>query len=180
MDRLKKAAILITLVEKLRENGSWCGETHLQKSVYFLEDLLGVPLQMDFIIYKHGPFSFDLRDELTALRADELLKLEPQSPPYGPKIVLSKRSASVKESFPKTLKEYEKQLEFVGKKLGDKGVTELEQLATALYISKRKSPNNSVDERAKELVRIKPHILPDNARDAIEKVDQMIEETKNL
>jgi len=44
----------------------------------FLQDLMRVPLELEFILYKHGPFSFDLRSELTSLRADELVKLEPQ------------------------------------------------------------------------------------------------------
>lgn len=78
MDRLKRGAILVQLVRELRENGSWCGETHLQKGTYLLQELTKVPLGLEFILYKHGPFSFDLRDELTGLRADEVIALQPQ------------------------------------------------------------------------------------------------------
>ena len=68
MDRLQRASVLLALNEQLRAAGSWAGETHMQKATYFLQHLMGVPLAFDFILYKHGPFSFDLRDELTAMR----------------------------------------------------------------------------------------------------------------
>src|SRR3989304_6206965 len=105
MNRAKKAMLLTSLTQKLWAHGSWCGETHLQKAVYFLEDLLEVPLEFDFILYRHGPFSFDLRDEITSLRADELLRLVPQEPPYGPRLVPTDRCDRLKELFPSTLKE---------------------------------------------------------------------------
>ena len=60
MDRLRRAALLTRLIQRLRDRGSWCGETHLQKASLLLQDLTGVPLGFDYILYKHGPFSFDL------------------------------------------------------------------------------------------------------------------------
>ena len=68
MNRLQRAAVLLTLLEQLQARGSWCGETHVQKSVYFLQDLLQVPLGFEFVLYKHGPYSFDLNDEITAVQ----------------------------------------------------------------------------------------------------------------
>src|SRR5439155_9345213 len=87
MNRLKRAAILSFLARDLRTKGSWCGETHLQKAVYVLKDMLEVPVPYDFILYKHGPFSFDLRAELTSFRADGIFALQLQPPPYCPKLV---------------------------------------------------------------------------------------------
>ncbi len=180
MNRLKRAALLTSLTRKMRDRESWCGETHIQKAVYFLEDLLGLPMDFEFTLYRHGPFSFDLRDELTSMRADDLLKLEPQAPPYGPRIAPTERYEQLKKSFSATLKKYKEHLIFVADKIGDKGVTELEQLATALYVTKRKKPDASVEERTEELIRLKPHISAEAARVAIEEVDRMIEEAEEL
>ncbi|MFV1977045.1 MAG: hypothetical protein ACC651_14985 [Candidatus Scalindua sp.] len=180
MNRLKKAALLTSLTQKLRDHGSWCGETHLQKAVYFLEDLLGLPMGFDFIFYKHGPFSFDLRDELTSLRADELLKLEPQASPYGPRITSTEQSKRFKKLFSETLKRYEEHLEFVAEHFCDKGVTELEQLTTALYVTKRKKSVKTISDRFGEMVRLKPHISVETARIAIEGVDKIIKEAKKI
>lgn len=55
MNRTQRQAILLALIQRLREKGSWCGETHIQKSAYFLQELLGVPLDLNVIFYKHGP-----------------------------------------------------------------------------------------------------------------------------
>lgn len=177
MDRLKKAALLTRLIERLREKQSWCGETHVQKATFFLQKIMDVPLEFDFILYKHGPFSFELRDELTALRADDLLKLEPQWP-YGPRIATTERSQYIQRIYSKTLARYEDRITFVAEWLGGKGVAELERLATALYITELAHNRASVNERANQLTNLKPHIPPESARAAIEEVDRIIEEAR--
>ncbi|HOA52322.1 MAG: hypothetical protein WBH86_02695 [Thermogutta sp.] len=177
MDRLKKAALLTRLIKRLREEESWCGETHVQKATFFLQRLMQVPLGFDFILYKHGPFSFDLRDELTALRADDLVRLEPQGP-YGPRIAATERSKYIEELYSKTLAEYGGRIDFVAKSLGRKGVADLERLATALYITELAGSGASVNERANQMTALKPHIPPEIARDAIEQVDRIIREAQ--
>ena len=76
MERLQRAAILLSLAENLRDKGSWCGETHLQKAAYILKEMFGVPLDVDFVLYKHGPYSFDLTDDLARFKADGILQEE--------------------------------------------------------------------------------------------------------
>ncbi len=177
MDRLKRAAILTRLVQGLRERGSWCGETHAQKTTFFLQDLMEVPLGFDFILYKHGPFSFDLRDELTGLRADELVVLQPQWP-YGPRIALTDRVTYIQSICPKTLAKYDSRIGFIAEKFGTKGVKELERLATAFYITRRSEAGESIDERAGWLTELKPHVPYDSARTAVEEVDRIIIEAR--
>ena len=174
MDRIKKAALLTRLIEKLREKGSWCGETHIQKATYFLQDLMHVPLEYEFILYKHGPFSFDLRDELTSLRADELIRLDPQWP-YGPRITPTDRSEYIQRICSKTLAKYDECIAFGAENLGNKGVADLERLATALFITQRLLKNASVDERAERLTELKPHITRENSIAAVKEVDLMLE-----
>src|SRR5713101_1542239 len=80
MNRLECDAVIIALVESLSTHNSWCGETHIQKSAYFLSRLEQDAVCFSFILYKHGPFSFGLRDQLTALRARSFLQLEATFP----------------------------------------------------------------------------------------------------
>lgn len=175
MDRIKKAALLLRLIHKLRDKGSWCGETHIQKAVFFLQRLMDVPMEFDFILYKHGPFSFDLRDELTALRADELIGLEPQWP-FGPRIVPTDRSVYIQSLYSKTLAKYGDRIAFVAEKLGDKGVAELERLATAFYVTLCMGAGHCTEDRTEELIRLKPHITQENATVAVEEIDKIMEE----
>ncbi len=179
MDRLKRAALITRLIEKLRQRGSWCGETHVQKSTLFLQDLMRVPLEFEFVLFKHGPFSFDLRDELTSLRADELLRLESRWP-YGPRIAPTERSEYIQQICAKTLAKYDDRITFVAEKLGEKNVVDLERLATALYVIQRANPDTSVDERAEQLTELKPHIPRDSAITAIKEVDHILEERPGL
>jgi hypothetical protein len=179
MNRLQRAALLTELADKLQNQGSWCGETHIQKAAYFLVDLLRVPVGLGFILYKHGPFSFELRDELTAMRADGLLELRPREP-YGPTLAPTPGSAAFRKRYPVTLTTYQSQLDFVTRTLASKGVAELERLATALYVT-RKSPGLlTIDERAARIHEVKPHVSLDEAKVAVAEIDRLIEQADAL
>ncbi len=175
MKRLQKVVLLTVLAEKLLEKGSWCGETHLQKATYFLQDLLNVPTEFDFIFYKHGPFSFDLRDELTAMWVDGLLELQLRHPNYGPSFVPTERCKKLQNLFPHTLNKYKKELKFVAETLGDKGVIQLEQLATALYVT-LEQPDKGLMERAGRVHELKPHVSVEEGKSAIEDLEVIVKE----
>ncbi len=177
MDRMKGAALLTRLIEELRHKGSWCGETHIQKTAYFAQHLTGIPLGYAFILYKHGPFSFDLRDELTALRADELLKLEVQRP-YGARMLPTKQSKYVQGLYPRTLGKYEGRIRFIADTFGGKGVVDLERLGTAFYVGLRRKDGALADERARRVTDLKPHISLLEAREAVEEIDRIAAEAK--
>jgi len=172
--RLQKATLLAALAEKLREAGSWCGETHLQKAVYFFQELLGVPTEFEFILYKHGPFSFDLRDEITAMRADGLLELKPMPFPYGPSLVPTREGLGLLGAFPKTLSRYEKVINFVAENIGNRKAADLERLATALYITREGQAPTTIKGRAIRMHELKPHISVEEAKYAISGLDEII------
>lgn len=170
MKRLANAALLVVLIESLRRHGSWCGETHVQKSVYLLQELLDVPFEFQFILYKHGPFSFDLRDELTSLQADQIIALEPQPIPYGPKLSATAGGVELAHRFPKTAAQYKDAIAQIAEIVGSRGVNALERLATALYVTRRE-PEQDQKRRAEALVKLKPHISREDALKAIEEAD---------
>ena len=179
MERLQRVAVIVSLVEKLNSKGSWSGETHVQKTMYFPQELLRVSLEYDFILYKHGPYSFDLSDDITAMRADTLLKLDPQ-PPYGPRIVLGEESEQVKRRFPKTIAQYNAETSFVAERLGPMRVVELERVATALYVTRELGESADCESRARRVRELKPHISLEQACDALRQVDTFIEGARTL
>lgn len=176
MGRMKSAALITRLVEQLREQGSWCGETHIQKTTYFLQKLMNVPLGFDFILYKHGPFSFELRDELTALRADGLLTLEPDNR-YSPRIATTAKSKYIQDRFPNTLAKYDSGISFVAQKLGSKGVVQLERLGTALYV--KLQGDGAPDQQVRNIRTLKPHIAAPDARRAVMEVGRIIVDSQS-
>jgi len=179
MNRLRQAAILLDLSERLRKRGSWCGETHIQKATYFLQELLNAPIGFNFILYKHGPFSFDLRDMLTAMRADGLLELVPQDP-YGPSFVPTNQGLKLRKLYPKTLGKFKRKIEFVSDTLADKNVSELEKLATALFVALEEPSGSSVERRAQLISELKPHVDLADAERAVKLVDRIRADARRL
>lgn len=177
MKRSQRAALITLLNREMLKRGSWCGETHIQKAMFFLQDLLGVETDFEFILYRHGPFSFELRDELSSMRADELLDLTVRREGYGPTYVPTPFSETYLERFPNTTARYMKQVGFVSDEMGDKGVAELERLATALFVANREGIAD-VERRAERLVELKPHISSTDAFSASEQVDRLIRKSR--
>ena len=169
---LKKNSLILSFIDKMRERGSWSGETHIQKAMYFLQHLANVPMGFQFILYKHGPFSFDFRDELTVMQGDGLLEYEARPFPYGPSLRPTVLGEIIKSYYPDTVNRYSAQIEFIASRLGDKSVVELERMGTALYVT---LPNSTQDQqsRAQTITRLKPHIAFDDALFAVQKVDEI-------
>jgi uncharacterized protein YwgA len=174
MNRSQRQIVLLSLIQQLRANDSWCGETHIQKSAYFLQELLGVPLDLNVIFYKHGPYSFDLSDEITALRADGLLSVQSREP-YGPGLLPTESANKLLVHFSSRVDAYGPQVRFVAERLGPKKVAELERLATALYV-RLQSPSALTVMLADEIHRLKPHVSPDEGLEALRTVRQMQDE----
>lgn len=156
MKPMARAAILTTLRDGLEARGSWAGETHMQKATFFLQEGAGVPLPFEFILYKFGPFSFDLRDELISFRAKHLMGIEIQDR-YGPRLSTTDEGRALQERFPRTLDRFRPQIEVVTGFLNSKGVGELERLGTALMFQLE---NHDLDDEsiAERICKVKPHV----------------------
>ena len=180
MNGRNREAVILSLIKALKEKGSWCGETHIQKATYFLQELMNVPLELNFILYKHGPYSFDLSDELSSMRSDMILKSISKEP-YGSSLDLGITSSQILENYPNTIKQYEKEVQYIAEKLGECNVSELERLATTLYVKKNKVHDNStVENRVEILTKLKTHVSEEQAKQAIETVDNYITEIETV
>src|SRR5438105_554379 len=86
LSQSSRYAVILDLIKKLRAKGSWCGETHIQKAVFVLQQISKSKMGYKFVLYKHGPYSFDVRDELTAMKASEIVEFTFTQQGYGPSI----------------------------------------------------------------------------------------------
>jgi len=177
MDNLIRWSILLELISELKKEGSWCGETHIQKSTFFLEEMLNVPLELEFIIYKYGPYSFELSDDLTALRAYQYLFLVPQDP-YGVTYSLKDEENKLKKFYEREIQKYSSQISFAATLFGKKTVVELEKLATAFFINK-KEEIKEINLIAKRLHEIKPHVSFQDAENAAKEIIEIKEIVSN-
>jgi uncharacterized protein YwgA len=173
MKRRQREAVVAAMDQRLAAHGSWCGETHLQKAVYFLQVLLGVPTEFGFILYKYGPFSRELRAELASMRADGFLELVPQPQPYGPTLQVTPiAEQQLIARWPKTLGRHSHALDFAAERLSGLGVSDLERMATALWV-RRETPDARVEDQAARLNEIKPHVSPGEAMQELRKIQSM-------
>ncbi|MGE5342227.1 MAG: hypothetical protein ACM3SY_12190 [Candidatus Omnitrophota bacterium] len=166
MDSLKRMAIIIALIEKMAEEGSWCGETHIQKATYFLQALAKVPLEYEFVIYKHGPFSFDFKDELSEMFGGELITYFDRPYPYGPTLCPGESAENFLKKFPVTLNKFGPHINFIARHLGKKNVASLEKMGTALFMM-LKNENKGVQELASDINKLKPHVTVEEAERAL-------------
>jgi uncharacterized protein YwgA len=173
MNQLAQKTILVGLIKRLADKGSWAGETHLQKAAYLLAELRGVDFDFDFILYKHGPFSFELRDELSSMRAEGLVDRFAPSPRYGPRLVVTARGEELEQRFAKTMERYGESLDWITNILGTRGVIDLERLATAMWVT-RQGHDGSVHSRAEALTGVKPHISLEAAVESVEEIDRLL------
>ena len=167
MNEFDRRALICHLVRTMRDEGSWTGETQIQKSVMFLQELLDVPVGYDFVLYLHGPFSFELRSELTLMRVRLYLDVEPRAH-YGASFTLGRRGEKV-NPIPS---EYQHAIDFVAKEVSRNDVRSLERLSTA-YFLQIGDESSDASAIAAEINRLKPHISIGQALRAIEEVDEL-------
>jgi uncharacterized protein YwgA len=169
MNDLQRSAIVATLVKECRANGAFCGETMVQKSVFFLQELLKVPLAFDFQLYIYGPFSFELQRHISSMMADDMIAVRPLE--YGSTFMPGEQVSYLERHAAETIAAHRDSVDFVVSHLAGRGVKQLERVATALYFTVA-TDSLSVDERAAKICEVKPHINGDDARRAVEEIDR--------
>jgi hypothetical protein len=171
LSALEQQALVVQTVKELRDRGSWAGETHVQKTVYFLKHILEVPLTYQYVLYKHGPYSFDLHHDVGDMRAHNFLTLESR-PPYGPSFTLGHMADLLSKRYHNTIQKYVDAVRFLATRLCNADVRDMERYATALYVNLETNghPGSQLSSRINEL---KPHISLESARDALAFTDQL-------
>ena len=167
MSQHMRRATILRLVEVMHDAGSWAGETHMQKCVFFMQALLGVQTGYSYVLYKHGPYSFDLRNELSAMMSSLELDVEPH-PPYGPSFTRGPRGKRTVD----LSQRLESAIEFVGENLSTRDTRELERLSTALLLQVN-NPGWSSQQIASKINEVKPHIPLTNAILAVRDIAQL-------
>ena len=171
LETTERRAVVAQLVKNMRASGGWAGETHIQKALFFLQSLLHVPSPYNFVLYKHGPYSFDLHDDLGNMRANLVLDIKPQRP-YGASFGLGDLGETSIQRGEKAVEKYRDQLQFVVDSLGNQDVRTLERYATALFV-KITDPNADDITLRNKIIELKPHIPEGSAMEAVHRVSEI-------
>jgi hypothetical protein len=180
MERLSysvRCALVVELAMRLRSEGSWCGETHLQKATFIIQDLTRSNLGYKFVLYKHGPYSFEFNAEINSMRAADILEFHFPREGYGPSIAPTTFGERIREANEENVREYVPVVSFIANWFAANDVRHLEKIATAYYVTK-KNPRDPAFERAKKLSLLKPHVDIDSAEEAVRVVDEKRQQAK--
>jgi uncharacterized protein YwgA len=173
-----QTSIVLYSMQTLKNEGSWCGETHIQKALYLCQELMNVPSDFKFILYKHGPYSFELSEHLQGLIADDLVIVRTR-PPYGPSLEITDEAKILASRVCRDDK-LVRRISFIAKKLSKKGVSDLEKLATAAFVNHKHGAHLSIEKRAEILSSIKQHVPIDAARNAFREIGEIEGEARSL
>lgn len=174
MDLLRKAALFSELLDRILVPNSWAGPVHLQKSIFFLQEMRKVPLGYEFVLYRYGPYSFELQDEIEHIRGVGILKWRfHDSPGYATGLDTTEASRDIRDNLPKLMDQYENDLAFVSENIGPMMSRQLERVSTSFYYMVKGL--ESVKEVVHEVLKVKPHI---DYGDAVEAVQQVREFAK--
>jgi hypothetical protein len=171
MNTKSRLSLLHQLMRTLYQQGSWCGETHVQKAAFFLQHLSGQKI-FPFVLYKFRPFSFELRNDLEMMRTYGLLSRQLSAQGYGPRLIASDNEDLIRETA-ELAKDFQLSIDSVVQNLGCADVAELERLATALYFTKDE-PVSDQSARVARIRSIKPHITEIDAFAAVRRVEEML------
>ena len=83
----KKASLVLAVIRSLKQHGSWTGKTHVQKSLFLIKTATQIDVPFTFVLFKHGPYSFELETELEQMKSYLAITSEPDPNGYG--VVLS-------------------------------------------------------------------------------------------
>jgi uncharacterized protein YwgA len=172
-----RCALVVDLIKRLRERGSWCGETHLQQALFILQDISKSNFGYKFVIYKHGPYSFEFSSELTAMRAAGIIEFQFPREGYGPSIQVTPFGERIYNVNKQNIERYVATNKFLAEWFAASDVRHLEKVATAYYVTK-KNPRDPAIERARKLNSLKPHVDIPAAEQAVRIVDEKRKEAR--
>lgn len=176
MSRLARHALITHLVSAMQDAGSWCGRTHIQKTLYTFQTLFhpGGELEAPFILYKHGPYSFSLDEDLAEMEFyGGLVKREQL---YGARYEPGEGAHALRERFGAGVGAWLPHVRFVAQRVSRKNVRELEALCTLIFVAtdieeRRRSPRE--DDRVDRVLQLKPHLSDAEVRQAHKEYERL-------
>jgi hypothetical protein len=177
--RRERQALLLTLLDILRADGSWCGDPRLERVTFLLQELLEVQLPYQYFLDSTAPSSTAFGEELSGLHADRLIELEPRPGFIDPDLVPTALAPRIVAKQQHIVDRHVERMRFLAAKLNGKSLLHLGTLTTALFVSRRRCPPDaSVEDRARRIHEIRPHINLGEATGAVRAIDALAEECR--
>ena len=112
----EKKTLICLILEALKKQGSWCGETHIQKAAYLAKEMFKIPLEeYDFFLYRYGPYSSEISVDLATMRNEEII-VRTATYPFGATYGVKENKEIPSEDMEECRKQYGKKIDFIAEK----------------------------------------------------------------
>lgn len=168
------ADLLGALVESLTEVSSagYCGQTHIHKAAFIGQELLGVPFGLHWQLHHYGPFSRGVRPGLN--RCEEEGTVATHVHPRGLRVMRPVDAPHIPLSI-----EFQEKLQLLARRLAPMTRDQLEKVATAAWVTRFPDGRDmTVQSRAAQVHKIKPHISTAVAAKAVVYLDDLVERAR--
>jgi uncharacterized protein YwgA len=163
------AGLVLEMIAQSNHVGGWCGDSYIQKVSYIAKAVLNMPLSVPFVLYKRGPYSFELKSLLLEMRASRLVMLVPDGH-YGPSFVIIDNILT--QRLRTNVSQYSASVARLVKDLSRKSIADLEAFSTAIMFwgSQQNNPDKYVDE----LNRLLPSLSRSDAAATVEEAHEFL------
>jgi hypothetical protein len=174
--RFDKHALILAVVEGLRQQGNWTGKTHVQNTLFLLDasGLLKTPF--NFVFYDAGPYPLDFIPEFEQMKSYLALTFDATDSRYGVKLLPGAKAWEVKQRAPLS-PEAQEAIETICRFVGRKNVAELGPLALAVWIRTREGIQDPAAVVAR-LREYKSYVSMDAAEEADRQARELLESTR--
>lgn len=179
MDESLRRSIMLDLICRLQDQGSRVTMTSLQKLPYFLQEVMGVPLGVRFVMHYYGPYSFDLARSIDGMAAARTISISPHPTGYGYEVSAGQRAEveAILAATETERNEYDDHLTQLISHFGRLSVDELELLSTSHFVRnllRRRALPDDNDRIAAEVVSLKPKFGRQRIEGIVSQLDEIV------
>ncbi len=169
-------ALIAELARRLDGKSPQFGKTSLQKMIYLLQELTGVPTNYRFSLYTHGPFTAQLLGDLDLVEALGAVRVQYVISGYGGyRISPGSESQAILGKASDFLEGNQAAIEMIVDEFGAFSAKELELRATIVYLDREVNRSKKNLDRSGFVAlvkKIKPRFSQDNTNRALEELEK--------
>ncbi len=158
----RRLGVILRLVEQSPQGT--LGRTAIVKLLYLLQEVRGVPLGYDFRLYTYGPFDSDVLNDLETGQSFQALHIRTvlYHSGYGYDVKAGSKAAAVKECVADWLASHESELAWAVKNFAGRSASELEIIATIVYVARefaKQKKRHTLADLAQRVREVKPRFV---------------------
>ena len=155
-------AIMAAVIHQMSQARRDIGKIQLQKLLYFLQNGLGVPLDYRFVMHHYGPYSVQIEDNLSIVRAVGAAQVSVDPEGYGYHITPGETDIT---AWTELVRPHAESISRVVETLGGHDAARLELLATIHFVRSLRR-TTTVEDVLAEVRSLKPKFSVDYIRSA--------------